>query len=1738
MSTKLEAKLKCLIAKRESYFSYVQTLYNERTGLKDATSQKAFKAKCQNLDYVRQAFVETVSEINSASMELDPDKYTPDFKSVESFLEILGHVQSIQDKLKDKPTSSSVVESPKVKLPTLDLPMFDGENLFQWEVFFQSFKSMIHNNATLTNDQKVQYLVSKLSGKALSMISGTPATGDNYQCIYDSLVDRYNDQRTLASYYIDQLLSFKPLKGETVDQLNNFLDKYCAAVKGLQTLNIRDLSGFMLGYIGASKLDSETARQYQLCSKDIPIPTFDNLLSFVKDHVKVLRGIQGSSFSSGPKSGTSYSKPKVTHSFIVNDKPSHSVTHTFNACLFCNKQKHPLYMCEKFKHSPVTQRHSFVKSQGICFNCLSPKHRLQDCRLKTNCSKCNMRHNSLLHFDSQPNPNVFRNSGVVHSSASNACDPHSNGTGEGNSRVETSQPSTLSMCTHSTESSGVVETTVLLGTVKVNIFDHVGQIHSMRMLLDSGSQSQFLSQAAARELGLVVSKVPASVKGICGSTSAVKGTTSFTFTSHLTNNVKYSTEAYVVSQILDKIPSCALDTKHLTHLTGLPLADTEFHKPGVVHGIIGANLFAQVLESGKVTGSAQAPIAIRTSLGYVVMGSVPILAHSVPEPFCGFLEQPLLETTLSKFFELEEVPQPQYLNQDDKICEEFFQLTHSRDTSGRYCVRLPFCEPPSVLGNSKEIARRRFLSLEKKLSTCEDLHDKYHAAIQEFIDLGFLTLITDESEGGYYIPHHAVVRPDKVTTKVRCVMDASCKTTSGKSLNDILYTGEKLYTELLSILLQFRMHSIAMTADIKKMFCQVLMHPDDHKYQRILWRSTPDGPIQNYELNRVVFGVKPSPYLSQRVLKQLSIDEAEKYPVASPRVCTNFYMDDFVCSVENISEAQELQTQMVNICQSGGFELVKWSTNSQPLLQSIPEDNRLSAHVNFESDMTIKILGLQWQALDDYFYFNVNWSDRPCTKRSVLSAISTIFDPLGFLQPTILCCKLLISDLWKEKIDWDESPPTDMCDRWQLFQSQLCELSQLKIPRPLYLSSTHSILLIGFADASEKAYAAVIYSRSVSPSGEVTVGLVCSKSKVAPLKTESIPRLELCAGLLLSNLMQSVVKTFSPLVNLSQVLCFLDSTVALDWIHSSPHRWAPFVANRVSKIQHNVDPKQWYHVAGKENPADCVSRGLLPSELVQHRLFYDGPPWLTLPQEQWSLSDYSVSDPSTHLEARKSELTCALVNTNTAEDLIGNLSLRFSSWTKFLRCVVYILRFVHLLPQKSAIELSDLQVAEDRVIKSVQQKHFASDIRALQKGELCSPLVSKLNPFLHNGIIRVGGRLNNSQLGYEQCHPILLPKNNQVVNLLIDHYHRVNLHTGPYLLLSLLRQRYWILSGRSEVKKRVHKCNTCFKVKPNTVSAKMADLPTYRVQQCAKPFVHTGVDYCGPFSVTMAKGRGIKSCRKAYVCLFICLTTKAVHIELASDLSTETFLNCFKRFLSRRGCCQVMYSDNGTNFIGAKNSLDELYNLLVSNDYQSRLMEQLNISRIQWKTIPPHAPHMGGIWESQMRPMKAHLMRVVGLQILTFEEFTTVLTQIEALLNSRPLCQLSADPDTLSVLTPAHFLHSEPLKWLPAEDVSTLSHVSRHQLLDQLVQCYWKRWTQEYLHQLQSREKWNSDQHPVKVGDVVIIVQDNSPVLSWPLGVVQEVYPGKDGVIRTVLVKTKGGCLKRPVVKLCPLPSQ
>lgn len=413
-----------------------------------------------------------------------------------------------------------------------------------------------------------------------------------------------------------------------------------------------------------------------------------------------------------------------------------------------------------------------------------------------------------------------------------------------------------------------------------------------------------------------------------------------------------------------------------------------------------------------------------------------------------------------------------------------------------------------------------------------------------------------------------------------------------------------------------------------------------------------------------------------------------------------------------------------------------------------------------------------------------------------------------------------------------------------------------------------------------------------------------------------------------------------------------------------------------------------------------------------------------------------------------------------------------------------------------------------------------------------------LNPFLdRDGVIRLGGRLQNAEISYSQRHPIILPSEGNFTKLIVMSEHLKNLHAGPQALLSIIRLRFWLLAGLRTVSKILSRCVVCYKVQPKCHEHLMGELPKVRVTP-SRPFANCGVDYCGPFEIKAGKTRG-QSFVKGYICLFICLSTKAVHLEMACDLSTKGFLNCFKRFIARRGLCQTIYSDNGTNFVGARNELEKLRTFLNDPKNQDCFAKFFADIRIDWKFIPPRSPHFGGIWEAAVRSAKYHLKRVLGNERLRHDEFNTIIAQVESCLNSRPLVPLTNNPEDLDILTPGHFLIGSSLMALPQEDVRRVNsgRLQRYQHLCQIVQHFWDKWSREYLSQLQQRGKWRTtNKASIQVGQLVIIKEDDVPPLRWQLGRITEVYPGADSVVRVAKVKTSRGECKRATSRLCVLP--
>lgn len=574
-------------------------------------------------------------------------------------------------------------------------------------------------------------------------------------------------------------------------------------------------------------------------------------------------------------------------------------------------------------------------------------------------------------------------------------------------------------------------------------------------------------------------------------------------------------------------------------------------------------------------------------------------------------------------------------------------------------------------------------------------------------------------------------------------------------------------------------------------------------------------------------------------------------------------------------------------------------------------------------------------------------------------------------------------------------------------------------------------------------------------------------------------------------------------------------------------------------IQELVPDARWHHIAGCENPADCVSRGLSPSRLQSHALWWRGPVWLQGHSAGWPSTSPPI-DEAVNLEDRRSQRISAVAVTAPAScwDLIE----RFSSLNRLLRITAWLLRsraiFNHVDHHSSRnLHPEELLKARTFWLKHTQQAYFHHEL------QICTSETSlprshpllKLAPFVDaDGILRVGGRLKNSLLDPDGRHPAILPRDSEFSRLLISDIHSRMLHGGAQVVLATLRQQYWILGGRAPVSAFIRRCVQCTRHRATTAQEMMGSLPKPRVTP-TRPFLTSGVDYAGPYTLRTWRSRASRS-YKSYLVVFICLSTSAVHLDLATDYSTQGFLAAYRRFIARRGRCITLMSDCGTNFIGADAELRRLFN--SASKEVAELAHLLAADGTEWKFNPPSAPHFGGKWEAAVKSAKFHLRRLLGDTVLTYEEFSTLLTQVEAVLNSRPLCTLSDDPADVSALTPAHFLIGEPLILLPEPSLAEvpMSRLSRWQLIRQTLDRFWTRWSTEYLQRLQTRNKWHLSTRPLQLGDLVLVLDERYPPSKWPLARVTATHPGNDDRVRIVTVRTAASEFKRSIVKLCPLP--
>ena len=1096
-------------------------------------------------------------------------------------------------------------------------------------------------------------------------------------------------------------------------------------------------------------------------------------------------------------------------------------------CKVCGKN-HPIWACENFKAMSVPKRWEVAKKDNFCFRCLGQNHVGRACTRARICglNGCKDTHNRLLHEhrgDRQDQPRDVNRGYITNNTYKSYNDRNSNTQveipvgaateGEQHHSQERSHTTTV----HTKESTK--REYIALRTVPV-VLNNGERKLVVNALLDDASTKSYINSDVAAQLGLHGTSQRVTVNVLNGQVDTFDTMPVEFGIESLDGKTNMKVAAFTADRVTGnmKVIDWNNSANKWDHLRGInfpyigprPIVD-------ILIGIDCADLHYSIQD---IRGNSGEPVARLTPLGWTCIGH-PITkqetTHQTNFIHTYFVrdEDDELNKTLRKFWETEEVPSVavKHLKTEDQEALKTVE-TSMKFKDGRYEIGIPWKRDKQLLPDNYYAALKRLENTERRLLKDPEIRKSYSGVIDKYVEKGYIKKIpkTERRSGkAWYLPHFAVVRPDKATTKTRIVFDASAKS-EGIALNDVIHQGPKLQRELFDVLLRFRQQPVALACDIAEMYLRIGLTPEDRPYQRFLWRDLDQTQEPDeYEFNRVVFGVNSSPFQAQFVTQAHATQFKEEFPMAAETVLESTYMDDSMDSTPDDQKGIELYRQLSTLWGKAGMHARKWISNSEKVLEEIPVEDR-AAEIDLDKGYlpSVKTLGVLWKAKEDVFTYKSHppESNQLLTKRSFLKKIATLFDPLGFLSPFTICAKVLMQELWTTGLDWDDPLMDDQARKATKWFKELENLPSIKVPRCLQpaLGDLVAVSLHTFSDASGDAYGAVVYSRCEYNGGNVSVRIIASKSKVAPLRATSIPRLELMGAVLGLRLSLSILKALK--IDAHDITFWSDSMNVLWWIQRPSRTFKPFVANRIGEIHSHTNPLQWRYVPTKENPADCVTRGLTVEELVDKDSWWEGPSFLKMALSQWPKSQVLLNNATDREMKSKVSVNELRVMVTVMENTPWRMEpTRFSSWLRLTRTQAWIYRFLDncRLPKarRTTSELTPEEIADAEVqlIKAAQRESFKEEYSALSSlKEL--PRNSKLlalKPTLdEDGLLRSDSRLVNADyLPYDTRFPIILPRKNWITKLIVKAFHEKGNHRlGTNQTLSSLSTRFWIMQAR------------------------------------------------------------------------------------------------------------------------------------------------------------------------------------------------------------------------------------------------------------------------------------------------------------------------------------------------------
>lgn len=1269
-------------------------------------------------------------------------------------------------------------------------------------------------------------------------------------------------------------------------------------------------------------------------------------------------------------------------------------------------------------------------------------------------------------------------------------------------------------------------------------------------LLDSGATVTLIDKSITKELHLVGQSTAMNLQWLDGTThsqSVVKQVYVEVKGQHSQSKWYKLNECYAVDRL--HLPEVKLCREEL--IQSFPyLEKVEFKS---IHGhpkiLIGENHATLIATHQLVHDVKNTPVASLTPLGWVISGVIEDRKRRCPakNTVCHISDDRELIELIKSSFSLDNVgikhPIKPLICREDEEALEILRRTTKR-VGQRFEAGLLWKTPRKPMPDSRPQAIRRDQQICLKMARDIQFEQAYTERMKYQIEENRLLPLNEDdrqlpSTETWYLPHFGVENPNK--SKMRIVLDAAAEV-EGVSLNSRLLSGPNLIKPLQNVLMHFRTGEHGFTGDIKDMFPQISIRKEDQNFQRVMYHGT------EYKMTAMTFGATCSPATAVYVKDLNALEWGKEYPEARLEITDHHYVDDYLGSHDNEEKAIQLILDVIEVHRRGGFEIRNFVSSSQKILNEIPANLRLQTpivNMDFEQQME-KVLGLWWEPLTDVFSFRCQYevsTDIP-TKREALRTLMRVYDPLGFVAQFVSRGRIIFQQVWRSGIGWDEKLPDEIYKTWKSWTIQLSQLNEVEVPRCLAsaLMRKERLELHIFTDASEDAIAAVAYLRCITDHA-IHVSFVMAKTKVAPLKAVSIARLELQGALIGSRLATYITTEYK--VDICERRFWTDSTIVLQWIKSDSRTYKPFVGNRVGEIQETTETSEWKWVPTELNVADIATRDKGETNFSSDSSWYRGPDFLYS-------RDIACMFPRRETDNEEVDKEFIGVTSNVKWEAPIDSS-KYLKWDHLHRVAAYVYRFVRackekwrtkpyhaIRPSTKFLSATDWKGGEMYLLRIAQWESFrfnmTDDAVYDQRGfrslriEEGNPLFP-LNPVMDsNGLLRADGRLNYMpHVSAEFKNPIILHAENRIVQLMMTATHERLGHWGVDYTLSELRTRFHIIKGRVSLKGIQSGCKQCQmnRVKPQMPI--MGQLPSERLEMHVIPFQYTGCDMFGPMYVRRGRSE-----LKRYGCIFTCLSTRAVHLEMCNDLTTDSFLLALRRFFARRTVPVKIISDCGSNFRGADKELRRE----AAKLNHEKIAEKMAQLQIEWQFNPPLAPHMGGCWERMVGLVKKVIKQTTELSkhLPSEEVLTTLLAEAENIVNSRPLLILS---DSGESLTPNHFLkHQKSTSTAGGKFEDTDLILSKEwRKAQRLTDHFWQIWLKYYAPTLTNRPKWRKDGEPVKVGDRVVVVDPNLPRNIWPTGRIISTTESQDGKIRVVRVKMEedGREYTRPVSRLAVL---